>query len=173
MRAIVSTLVVIVFAAVWGVSSWKVAFSTAFAQQSAERHISTNEILDAYQKGARLSSHLRCENGNVSIRKYSAVNYTLLVMDDETAKNALYLFTDEQEALAGGSRVRQYFKQLPDVTDAVGINQKEWGEILTRMSPNFHKYIAKTQRKPSDTAPDSIFENDCRMVDVAQENKAE
>ena len=37
------------------------------------------------------------------------------------------------------------------------------------MSPNLYKYIAKTQRRLSDTTPDEHYKNDCVVIDVGQE----
>lgn len=165
MKIVITALASIVFALVFTMGVWKIALGVTPVLKSADTadsNFSINTLLDTYQKGAKLSSHFQCEGDTVSIKNYSALDYTLLEMSD--GKISLYLLTNEYgESVYGG---KQYFKRLKNTIDAEKADEKEWLESLIRMSPNFQKYIAKTQRKPSDTTPQEQYQNDCHNIDV-------
>ena len=136
---------------------------------STEHKTTVQEMLDGYQKGGKLVSHHRCEAEKVSVKKYSARTYTLLIVNNETDGSAIYLFTDEQGDSKNGGI--QHFQKSHHAVgfDIESISEKKWVEGLLRMSPNLYKYIAKTQRRLSDTTPDEHYKNDCVVIDVGQE----
>ena len=128
------------------------------------------QSLNKFQEDGTLLSHFRCDANKVLVLRYVAVNYTLLVLENNATKNALFLFTDEKEAYAGGNS-KHYFKRLQETIGAIKIDETKFVESLMEMSLNFYISIANQQRLLSDlsnTARNELFKNDCSAVDIAQ-----